>query len=76
MPAVGADVGGAREPAQRLVVVFVGKHVGSLEALQLQPVLEQSQELVGRRQVGGVVAADVATLAEGGQRVDRRRHVQ
>ena len=74
--AVGPDVGGPRQPAQRLVVVFVGKNVRALEPLQLQPVLEQPQELVGRRQVRRVVAADVAALAERGQRVDRRRHVQ
>ena len=60
----------------RLVVVGVGQHVRALEPLQLQPVFEQPQELVGRGQVRGVVAADVAALAERGQRVDRRRHVQ
>ena len=74
--AVGADVGGPRQPAQRLVVVVVGQHVGALEPLQLQPVFEQPQELVGRGQVRRVVAADVAALAERGQRVDRRRHMQ
>ena len=37
---------------------------------------EQPQELVRRRQVGGVVAADVAAGAQRGQRVDRRRDVQ
>ena len=73
---VGPHVRGARQPAQRLVVVGFGQHVGALEPLQLQPVFEQPQELVRRGHVGGVVAADVATRAKRGQRVDRRRDMQ
>ncbi len=73
---VGPHVGRARQPAQRLVVVLVGQHVRALEPLQLQPVLEQPQELVRRGQVGGVVAADVPAVTQRGQRVDRRRHMQ
>ena len=44
--AVGPHVRGACQPAHRLVVVRLGQHVGALEPLQLQPVLEQPQELV------------------------------
>ena len=73
---VGPHVRRAGQPAHRLVVVGLGQHVGALEPLQLQPVLEQPQELVGRGHVGGVVAADVAAGAERGQRVHRRGHVQ
>ena len=76
MAAVGPHVRRARQPAQRLVVIGLGQHVRSLEPLQLQPVFEQPEELVGGGHVGGVVAADVATLAERGQRVDRRGDVQ
>ena len=76
VPPVGPHVRGAGQPAHRLVVVGLGQHVGALEPLQLQPVLEQPQEFVRRGQVRGVVAADVAAGAERGQRVDRRRDVQ
>jgi hypothetical protein len=44
--------------------------VGPLEPLQLQPVLQQPQELVRRRQVRGVVAPDVAARGQCAQRVD------
>ena len=76
VPTVGPHVRRARQPAQRLVVVGLGQHVRALEPLQLQPVFEQPQELVGRGQVGGVVAADVAARAQRGQRVDRRGDMQ
>ncbi len=59
-----------------LVVVGFGQHVGALEPLQLQPVFEQAQEFIGGGEVGGVIAADVAAGAQGGQRVDGGGHVQ
>ena len=74
--AVGTHVRRARQPAQRLVVVEFGQHVGALETLQLQPVLEQAQELVRGGHVGRVVPADVPAVGERGQRFDGRRHVQ
>ena len=76
VPTVGPHVRRAGQPAHRLVVVGLGQHVRALEPLQLQPVLEQPQELVGGGQVGRVVAADVAARAQRRQRVDRRGHVQ
>ena len=45
-------------------------------ALQLQAVFEQPEEFVGRGEVGGVVAADVSSGTQRGQRVDRRCDVQ
>ncbi|CDP89270.1 hypothetical protein BN975_05122 [Mycolicibacterium farcinogenes] len=74
--AVGAHVRGAGQPAVRLVVAVVGQHVGALEPLQLQPVFEQPQEFIRGGHVGGVVATDVAALAQGRQRVDGGRHMQ
>ena len=64
------------QPAQGFVVVGLRQHVRALEPLQLQPVFEQTQELVGGGQVGGVVAADVAARAERGKRVDRGGDMQ
>ena len=73
---VGPHMCRTRQPAQRLLVVGFGQHVCALEPLQLQPVLEQPQELIRGGQVRRVVAADVATIPKRGQRVDRRRDVQ
>ena len=64
------------QPTVGLVVVVVGQHVGAFEPLQLQPVLQQPQELVRRSHVGGVVTPDVSALTESGQRIDGRSHMQ
>ena len=74
--AVGPHVRGAGQPAQRLLVVGRGQHVGALEPLQLKPVLEQPQELVRRGQVRRVVAPDIAAGAKGGKGFQRRGDVQ
>ena len=74
--AVRSHVRGAGQPAQRLVVIRSGKHVGALEPLQLQAVLEQAQELIRRGEVGGVVASDVAAGPQCRQCVHRRGDVQ
>ncbi len=50
--------------------------MGATQALQLQPVLEQAQEAVGRREVRAVVAADVAAVGQRPQRVERRPRTQ
>ena len=76
VPAVGPDVGGAGQPAHRLVVVDLGQQMGALEPLQLQPVLEQPEELVGGGQVRRILATDVAALAQRRQRIHRGGDVQ
>ena len=67
---------GAGQPPHRLVVVGLGQQVGAFEALQLKPVFEQPQELVGRRHVGGVIPADVAAAPQRRQCVDGGGHMQ
>ena len=67
---------GPGQPAQCLGVPGGGQHVGALEALQLQTVLEQPQELIRSGEVGGIVATDVAAGTERGQRVDGGGDVQ
>ena len=67
---------GPGQPAQCLGVPGGGQHVGPLEALQLQPMLEQPQKLVRGGEVGGIVATDVAAGTERGQRVDGGGDVQ
>ena len=74
--AVGPHVRGAGQPPHGLLVAGFGQHVGALEPLQLQAVLEQSQELIGRSEIRGVVASDVPARAQRRERVDGRRHVQ
>ena len=67
----GVKPGGAGEPAQPLLVVRVGQLVGPLEALQLQAVLQESEELVGADEFARVFAADVAAVAKRFERRDR-----
>ena len=42
----------------------------------MQPVFQQPQEFVGRGEIRRVVATDVPAGPQGGQRVDRRSHMQ
>ena len=74
--AVGTHVRGPRQPAQRFFVVRRRKGVRSLHPLQLQTMLEQSQELVRGGEVGCVVAADVSTLGERGEGIDGAQHTE
>ena len=75
-PPVRPHMGRAGQPAHRLFVVDLGQQVGALEPLQLQSVLEQPEELIGGSEVGRVLTPDIAALAQCGQRVHRRGHVQ
>ncbi len=50
--------------------------MGATQPLQLQAVLEEAQEAVGRREVRPVVAADVAAVRQRPQRVERRTRAQ
>ena len=72
----GLEAGRAREPAQPLLIVRGGQLVGALEALQLEAVLEQAEELVGADEFVGVLAADVAADHERVERLDRVRLAQ
>ena len=74
--ALSPDVRGAGEPAQRLVVVGLRQQMRPGHALQLQPMFEETQELVRRTEIRGVVASDVTARGERGQRVDGRHHAQ
>ena len=74
--AIRADVGGPGQPAHRLVVLGRGQQMGPEQALQLQAVFKQSQELIRGGQVRRIVASDVAAGAQCGQGVHRRGDVQ
>ena len=67
---VRPDVRRAGQPAVGLLVVVLREQVGALVPLQLQPVLEQAEELVRGEEFGPVLAGDVPTVAQGAERLD------
>ena len=70
MRPVRPDERGPGQPAVGLLVVVLRQQVRPLVALELQPVLEQAQELVGGQELGAVLAGDVPAGTQGGQSVD------
>jgi hypothetical protein len=73
---VGPQPRGAGQPAQGRGVLGGGQQVGAAQLLQLQAVLEQAQEAVGRGEVGAVVAGDVPAVRQRRERLQRRRRAQ
>ena len=71
---LGEDADRPAEPAQGRLVV--GQDVRTPQLVQLDPVLEGAEERVGLVELLAVLAADVATLAEAGQRAQRRALAQ
>ncbi len=68
--------GGARQPSQSLQLILRRQSVRALEALQLQPVLQQAHVLVGGDELLAVITAHIAFLHQGLQRSDGRAHAQ
>ena len=61
------DPGGAGQPAETGFVVLGGHGVGAADALQLQAMLQESEEFVGVYQGGAVFATDIPCSDEGVQ---------
>ena len=65
---------GPADPADRLRVVW--QRVRAAELVELEQVLHPAQEPVGVGERGGVVAADVAPVGQGGEGGQRGRAAQ
>ena len=76
VPPVGPQLGRTGQPPQRVRVVGGRQQVGAAQPLQLQPVLQQPQEPVGRGEVRPVVAPDVAAVRQRRERVEGRPRAQ
>ena len=68
--------GGARQPGQSLQLILGRQGVRALEALQLQPMLQQAHVLIGGDELLAVIATHIAFLHQGLQRGDGRAHAQ
>ena len=70
--AIRTDVRGPGQPPQCFIILGRGQHVRPLQALQLEPMLKQSQKLVRGGQIRRIIAADITTRSQRGQSFHRR----